>query len=175
MVKEEILTKLDAHVDDLVRTCEGAHKDAFFRYPGHGKWSVAGNVKHLILAVRPLNLAFSLPVLALRMFGVPSRNSFSYQELVDQYRDRLNRGAKASAPFIPRSRDEDKEVLIGELKESYSKLASKVRVLNEKSLDRYLLPHPILGRITIREMLYFTAYHVQHHHQIIIERLKQLR
>jgi hypothetical protein len=35
-----------------------------------------------------------------------------------------------------------------------------------------ILPHPLLGKITIREMLYFTAYHVQHHENIIKRDLK---
>jgi hypothetical protein len=26
-----------------------------------------------------------------------------------------------------------------------------------------VLPHPLLGKLTIREMLYFTVYHGEHH------------
>ena len=33
----------------------------------------------------------------------------------------------------------------------------------KKQLDHYLLPHPLLGKITLREMLFFSAYHIQHH------------
>lgn len=172
MVKEEILAKLDEHLLSLTETCRLASHDGFFQKSANGKWSAAQNVKHLVLAVRPLNLAFSLPVAALRVFGSPKRKVNSYQELVDRYRDRLKHGARASAPYIPRSMDEDKENLVRQLNVAYSKLASKVRVLNEKSLDRYFLPHPILGRITIREMLYFTTYHVQHHHSIVVDRLQ---
>jgi hypothetical protein len=29
----------------------------------------------------------------------------------------------------------------------------------ESELDSYILPHPILGKLTIREMLFFTLYH----------------
>jgi len=30
-----------------------------------------------------------------------------------------------------------------------------------------LLPHPLLGKVTVREMLYFTIHHVQHHHALV--------
>lgn len=33
-------------------------------------------------------------------------------------------------------------------------------------LDKYILPHPLLGKLTIREMMYFTIYHVEHHKKL---------
>lgn len=172
MGKEEILAALEANILALTSTCREAPAERFFRSPEEGKWSAAQNLRHLVLAVRPLNLAFSLPLAALRLFGTPRKPSASYDQLVDRYRGRLANGAKASAPFVPGSRGDDKEVLIGQVISSYRKLTLKVRVLSEKSLDHYFLPHPILGKITVREMLYFTVYHVKHHHQIVIDRLK---
>ena len=41
--------------------------------------------------------------------------------------------------------------------------------LDEEDLDNYILPHPLIGKTTIREMLYFTIYHVQHHHKAIVD------
>ncbi|NBX80802.1 MAG: DinB family protein, partial [Flavobacteriales bacterium] len=37
----------------------------------------------------------------------------------------------------------------------------------EDDLDKYVLPHPLLGKLTLREMLCFTIYHVKHHVEII--------
>jgi hypothetical protein len=34
------------------------------------------------------------------------------------------------------------------------------------------LPHPLLGKLTLREMIYFTIYHVQHHHKLVQNQLK---
>ena len=34
---------------------------------------------------------------------------------------------------------------------------------SEDEIDTYILPHPLLGKLTIREMIYFTIYHVEHH------------
>jgi hypothetical protein len=33
----------------------------------------------------------------------------------------------------------------------------------EKDLDNYLAKHPLLGRITLRELCYFTIFHTEHH------------
>ena len=41
--------------------------------------------------------------------------------------------------------------------------------LSEKDLDKYILPHPLLGRMPLREMLFFTIYHTQHHTNSIKE------
>jgi hypothetical protein len=40
----------------------------------------------------------------------------------------------------------------------------------EDDLDNYLVKHPLLGRITLRELCYFTIYHTQHHLNIISSR-----
>jgi len=34
---------------------------------------------------------------------------------------------------------------------------------SDKALDNYLLPHPLLGKMTVREILFFTLYHNLHH------------
>jgi len=40
---------------------------------------------------------------------------------------------------------------------------------SEQDLDELILPHPLLGKLTLREMMYFTMYHVLHHHKSIEE------
>jgi len=34
---------------------------------------------------------------------------------------------------------------------------------SELQMDRIRLPHPVLGKLSVREMLFFTLYHNQHH------------
>jgi hypothetical protein len=40
---------------------------------------------------------------------------------------------------------------------------------SEPALDRHLLPHPLLGKLTVREMLFFTLYHNVHHGRRVAE------
>jgi hypothetical protein len=42
---------------------------------------------------------------------------------------------------------------------------------SERDLDRILLPHPLLGKLTTREMLFFTLYHDRHHVEAAKRRL----
>ena len=44
----------------------------------------------------------------------------------------------------------------------------------EGELDNLVLPHPLLGQLTIREMIYFTIYHVEHHTRNIKRNIEQL-
>jgi hypothetical protein len=40
---------------------------------------------------------------------------------------------------------------------------------SEAELDAYRLPHPLLGRLSVREMMFFTLLH-NRHHQAVAER-----
>jgi hypothetical protein len=40
-----------------------------------------------------------------------------------------------------------------------------LKKFSEDDLDSIRLPHPLLGKLTVREMLYFAVYHVGHHHR----------
>lgn len=171
MDKRELLERLQNEIDhltDTVRTLEAAR---FFERSVPDKWSAAENVHHLMLAVRPLNLAFSLPLTALWLFGKPRQMSRTYEEMVAFYQQRLREGAKASLPYIPPKKFSVPQAdVMKRFHRAYATFSRKVNTLNEENFDRYLLPHPIMGKITLREMIYFTIYHVQHHHRIIKER-----
>ena len=49
------------------------------------------------------------------------------------------------------------------LQEAVDELRAAIARWPDRSLDRYQLPHPLLGKLTLREMLIFTAYHQMHH------------
>jgi hypothetical protein len=42
---------------------------------------------------------------------------------------------------------------------------------SEQELDRVTLPHPLLGKLTAREVAYFTVYHGRHHVEAVRRRL----
>jgi len=60
--------------------------------------------------------------------------------------------------------------MLGKWQSVVPNLSAAVRRWDEAALDRYQLPHPILGKLTVREMLYFTLYHLGHHAQIVAAR-----
>ena len=133
-------------------------------------WSASDNLDHLIKAHKPIVLTLKLPKITLRaMFGKPDKASISYEELCQKYRDEIAKGAQASGRFLPEQQStlEDAEEKKTELLEQWSKaskeLVSVAEKWNENDLDGYLLPHPLIGKLTIREMLFFTIYHNLRH------------
>jgi len=133
-------------------------------------WSASDNVDHLIKAVKPIIKALRLPKFTLHtMFGKPEKPSMTYEELCEIYRDELSKGAQASGRFLPdqespaENADAKKRELLEQWTNASAELVSIVEILDESELDQYLLPHPILGKLTIREMLFFTIYHNLRH------------
>lgn len=130
-----------------------------------GKWNAAQLMDHIIKSVSPVKLAFSLPLFVLKLvFGKANRPSRSYDGLVAKYQGKLQAGGKAPKRFWPKdSLATDRQATV--LRQNVIALCNHVQGLAEAQLDLYILPHPLLGKITLREMLYFTIYHVQHHQQ----------
>ena len=50
---------------------------------------------------------------------------------------------------------------------SVARMCTRAQRWSDADLDSVLLPHPLLGKVTVREMLYFTIHHVQHHHALV--------
>lgn len=98
------------------------------------------------------------------MFGKADHPSASYDELVARYQSELAAGGTAPEPFRPDPiAFEQRDELVERLRTATAKLCSNVEKLDEDKLDTLVLPHPLLGKLTIREMLYFTIYHAEHH------------
>jgi hypothetical protein len=162
--KLQIISALNENVDAFNNYIIPLSKEQF-EYSPDGKWSAGQNLDHLIRAIKPLQLGYGLPKFALRiLFGKTNRPSKTYDELVTKYKTKLASGGRASGPFIPPFIGfEKKDDLIKKYDEQKQRLISKIEKQNEKDLDIYILPHPLLGKVTLREMLYFTIHHNVHH------------
>ena len=168
MSKNEIIEKLNQHYTEFIRYIDSLpEKD--FNYNREDKWTAGQQLDHIILAVNPLTQGFILPAFAFGLiFGKSNRPGSSYDELVKKYHQKLAAGGRASSRFIPPSINyAQKQNLLKRLTTLISTLTRQVNKFSEKDLDTYILPHPLLGKLTIREMLYFTVYHVQHHQENI--------
>ena len=169
--KPSIIAALNDKVDAFNNYIAALNREQFVATP-NGKWSAGQNLDHLIRAIRPLQLAYAIPKIALRiMFGKTNRLSKTYDELVTKYKTKLAAGGRASGPFIPPFISfEKKDELIKKYAEHKQKLIAKIEKQNEKDLDLYILPHPLLGKVTLREMIYFTIHHNEHHLELLKSR-----
>jgi hypothetical protein len=143
--------------------------DDFFTRQGE-IWSHSDNLDHLIKAVQPVTKALKLPKLTLHaMFGKPEKASVSYDELCQRYWDEIARGGQAAGRYLPNqtvpdgNTEEVKKDLLHQWSHASEELVSVAGKWEENDLDHYQLPHPLLGKLTIREMLYFTIYHNLRH------------
>lgn len=143
--------------------------DAEFFMPQGEKWSPAEQVRHLTKSVRPVAQALRLPRIALALlFGCRRTASRSFTEVETFYQNKLKTGVTAgrfapspqSAPEDPRARRAE---IMQYWHDAHRKLVQAIAAWPEAALDRYRLPHPALGKLTLREMFFFTLYHNAHH------------
>lgn len=169
--KSEIIAALNEEVDTFNQFILPMNKEQFEATPG-GKWSAGQNLDHLIRSIKPLQMAYGLPKLMLRiLFGKTNRPSRTYDEVVTKYKNKLAAGGRASGPFVPPAiLFKNKEALLKKYDEQKQKLIAKIEKQSEKELDEYILPHPLLGKVTLREMLYFTIHHNVHHLELLKSR-----
>jgi DinB superfamily len=176
LTKENIIKQLQLVSEEFTGFTSQIDSGAFFRQPEE-KWSIAQNVNHLTISANTTSLAFILPKFIVTLYaGKPNRPSRSYDELVNKYKLKLQQGGRASGRFIPKiiSPQTGKENLIHSFAEATAKLINTIeRKWTDPQLDQYIAPHPLLGKITLRELVYFTIYHTQHHLSIIKERLSE--
>ncbi|MBL7703198.1 MAG: DinB family protein [Ferruginibacter sp.] len=166
MTKTEIIQDAEKIFSRFSQTCSVIDEPVFFNRPDE-KWSVAENVQHIIISTNMSSLAWYLPRFVVRwMAGKPNRNSRTYDELKDKYYKKLADGGRASARFVPKPI----EIKYGKQKlmDNWNKAAAKfintlTKNRTEDDLDNYLVKHPLLGRITLRELGYFTIFHTEHH------------
>lgn len=131
------------------------------------KWSVEQNTDHLNKVLFRLNSFLEIPKDIIKLnFGLSNRKSITYKSLIKVYEMALKNGVKSTAPFLPDSSLNTPE-LIKQGKSILSTLILNMQNWEETDLDLYNCPHPALGEITVREVLFFTIFHAQHHEQMI--------
>lgn len=143
--------------------------EADFLYAPPGKWSSGQQLDHVKRSIRPLVLALRLPKGILRLlFGTANRPSKSYEELVKKYQSKLEQAVTPPAPFRPDViAFQGRNRVQTALQTTVRSVINALERWSEEDLDRYILPHPLLGKITVREMMYFTIYHAQHHENLV--------
>lgn len=169
MNKQECISLLHNSHNELYRWIDSHPDDKFEYSPTQGKWTTAQHIDHLIKAINALSKAMSMPKFILKYkFGACNRPERSLEEMKAKYYNKLEvvdtTEFNSNGRFAPRSlSNSQKQQTIRELKATVDKLIKKSSSWSEASLSKYVLPHPALGRMTVRELLMFTSFHTQHH------------
>lgn len=165
MEKQDIALQLHQQYGKFCAYVQNLDETAF-HFRQEGKWSAAQQLDHLIRSVRPVVLGLSLPSFLLKLvFGKASRSSRDYDTLVKTYQEALARGGKSPKAYEPKSSEAAGFQSIGteRLIQLITLLDRQLENLSESALDTLQAPHPLLGKLTLRELMYFTIYHAAHH------------
>jgi len=167
--KDELGTALAVLSHELERYLEGFSNEDFYAPQGQ-HWSPSQHVGHLSLSVRAVarGLRLPRPVMSL-LFGRAEGRSRSFSELLELYRRKLAEGATAGR-FSPDAKRRGRDDIMEQWHIAGRQINRALATWSDHELDSYRLPHPILGKLTLREMLAFTVFHNAHHAGRIRER-----
>lgn len=171
MNKEDIVTILEEKHKIIIDWLHNQEKDKWQEGP-EGKWTSGQQALHLLQSIKPLNDALSMPKFLLKFkFGKSNREVREYDAIVKRYQERLidakGKTYKGSRNMKIPALDE-KEYILNRLQVENKKLQYKtLKRWSDKQLDTYILPHPLMGKMPVREIIMWTAHHVEHHTKIL--------
>lgn len=176
MKKEIVIDKICENHSSFTNYLSNLTKEEF-EFSINKKWSACQQLEHIVLCIKPLVHFFSMDKTFIeRNFGRTGRQNSSYEVIFCDYLEKLNQGGKAPGRYEPETTSINKRnSLIETLTTLIKELAFKIESFSEQELDSLQIPHPLLGNLTLKEMLYNTIYHVDHHMVIAKGNLKELK
>ena len=170
MTKSEIQQALTESHEQFLVYLEGMDGEAFEYSPNEVKWSGGQQLEHIFKSVQAVAKAFKYPGWLVKWkFGKANRPSRSYDELVKRYEEKLEkvkgRTAKGFAPT--KTSVSNRAGLCAGTRNAIQSINRSVAKSSDQKLDTLILPHPLLGKVTLREMAMFCVYHVGFHHDSV--------
>ncbi|MFN4286048.1 MAG: DinB family protein [Lacibacter sp.] len=167
--KFQILSSQESILDEIFRTANSVSEEAFFK--GNRLWSIAENMEHLRISFHKSWQLIFIPKFILKWkFGKPVHASLPYEQLEQVYRQKLAAGARAQGVYVPQLKPGQytKAQLMERLRKSSNRYLDEIRYYwEDEHIDQYQIPHPILGTITARELMYFNIFHCWIHFNAI--------
>lgn len=166
-MKESLVRELRRSVAAFNAIIAGADAEAFERNTGE-KWSAGQDLQHLVKTLRVINYAYALPLFILRLrYGKSGWDSRDVVLIEQKYKKAMATGMKSPAAFVPGIVGAgERDALLAEHLQLGERLCRRIEKMSERALDKYRLPHPALGKVTLREMIILTWLHTDHHAEI---------
>lgn len=152
-------------VEDVVTS---VNTNQYVAKPEDNVWSIAEEFDHVLKSAAAMCSAMkNKPLLLKWKFGKPNRPVRTYDEAFNRYKEKLATvNGKAVAPSPFRSEENktfSREDMLNHWRLTLSKFEQRINNWSDKNLDKVLLPHPLLGKMMVRELLFFTHFHTLHH------------
>jgi len=172
MHKDDIILQLEKKHQILLSWLKNQEEEKWETGP-ENKWTAGQQALHLLQSIKTLNNALSFPKFILKFkFGNSNREVRDYNTVVNRYHKRL-KDVKGGT-FGPSQNKKvpkfnKKQYLLNRLQTENKKLQYKTNKWTDQQLDTYILPHPLMGKMPVREIIMWTVYHVEHHTKVLTD------
>lgn len=171
MRKQELMNEFVENHLQTIRYIDQL-SDLEFNYKLNEKWTAGQQLQHILLTITPFPKALLSKEYLLKKFGKIDRPTWDYKTVLEKY---AKTSLKAPEEFLPNNeiRFMQKKDIISQIQKIFEDLDPIFNSYSEQELDLLTLPHPLLGKLTIREIFYLMSYHPLHHQKQIEEMLKK--
>jgi len=142
-----------------------AQPDARFMVAPPGRWTMGQHLEHLVRSTKALSTPIRLPKFVLKLVLAKTRRAgWPYTEVRDRYEKVLDEGGKASGKFLPPAVALDRKASLAKaLRTEGDVIARRIEGWTEAELDQVGAKHPLIAVMSLRELLFFTIHHTDHH------------
>ncbi len=162
MTKQELIERFFNNHKELVDYINSLSDDQFIY--SNGKWTAGQQLSHINLCLQPISQALASKEYIIQKFGEIDRDAMDYDQVIINYKSALEKGGKAPDRFVPEMVSViDRNKLTTELTALLLKIKTQLSDYTDQELNTLILPHPLLGNMTIRELIYLMTHHATHH------------
>ena len=138
------------------------------------KWTAGQHIVHLQQTVTAVLGGVKYPAFVLSyQFGKANRPVRDYETVVKKYHDKLAASGAVVAPIstsMPETPPESREGICNKFEQDLKKLQKKISKYSDNNFDTLLIPHPLMGRMIMREFFMWHTYHIEHHLNVLKEK-----
>ncbi len=170
MNKQQLSQLLDDKLDPITDWLATQPEGSFSIQKTTEKWSNGEHLEHLRKTTRAVNKGMKIPKLVLRWkFGVNKRDERTYEESTEIYLNKLKESNVKSPKHLTTEgvTEAGKDRIIKWFIEEKETMQHFIKKSSEAQLSKYVLPHPLVGKMSFREFVYFTAFHGEHHFKLM--------
>jgi hypothetical protein len=160
MTKQELIKAFYANHKEMSDYINSLTNEQFV-YSCNGKWTAGQQFSHVYLTLLPFTKILPSKDFIVQKFGNIDRPIWKYDTVIENY---FKTNRQAPQQFLPEKVNiEQKNTITAELHKILLNIQELLDQYTEEELDSFVIPHPLLGKLTIREIFYLMTYHANHH------------
>jgi len=168
MNHQQLHQLIDEKFDAVTAHIKAQATEEFVKAHTPDKWSNGQHFDHLRKTTRALNKGMAIPKLALRLrFGKKKGKEDSLETITNLYNQKVGNATAPDSVKPDVLTIDDKSRVLDWFQQEKETLKKNISNYSEKQLSSYALPHPVLGLLSIREMVYWCVMHTEHHHKLM--------